>query len=120
MSTSSIARSFEALSDPHRCRVVELLGGRPHSAGELARLTGLSPSAMSRHLRLLLHHGLITDRRNPDDARVRVFSLDPDGLIGCQAWLDQIQAHWRTNLASFKRHAESEARDDRPRSTKGP
>lgn len=110
MSTSSVARSFEALSDPHRCRVLELLGERPHSAGELARLTGLSPSAMSRHLRLLLQHGLITDQRNRDDARVRIFSLDPDGLTRCQAWLDQVQAHWRTNLASFKRHVEDEAR----------
>lgn len=108
MSTNSVAESFEALSDPHRCRVVELLGERPHSAGELARLTGLSPSAMSRHLRLLLQHGLITDQRHRDDARVRIFSLDPDGLTRCQAWLDQVQAHWRTNLASFKRHVEGE------------
>jgi DNA-binding transcriptional ArsR family regulator len=110
VSTSSVARSFEALSDPHRCRVLELLGERPHSAGELARLTGLSPSAMSRHLRLLLQHGLITDQRNRDDARVRIFSLDPDGLTRCQAWLDQVQAHWRTNLGSFKRYVEGEAR----------
>ncbi len=98
-----------ALSDPHRCQVVELLGARPHSAGELARLTGLSPSAMSRHLRLLLQHGLVTDQRNRDDARVRVFSLNPEGLVGCQAWLDQVQAHWQANLASFKRHVEGGA-----------
>ncbi|QDP95059.1 winged helix-turn-helix transcriptional regulator [Microlunatus elymi] len=106
MTSSTLARTFEALSDERRCRVVELLGTAPRSAGELAQQTGLSASAMSRHLRVLLELELITDSRHPDDARVRMFSLRPERLADCRSWLDQVQAHWQQNLAAFKQHVE--------------
>lgn len=97
---------FAALSDPTRLRVVELLGERPHRAGELAVSIGISAPVMSRHLKVLLRVGLITDERGPDDARVRIFRLRPDELLATQAWLDQVQAHWNEQLSSFKRHVE--------------
>jgi DNA-binding transcriptional ArsR family regulator len=62
---------------------------------------------MSRHLKLLLGSGVVEDERVPDDARVRVFKLRPDSLAGVQAYLDQLQMEWRTQLRSFKRHVEA-------------
>jgi DNA-binding transcriptional ArsR family regulator len=101
---------FEALADPTRRRVVQLLGARPHRAGELAEATGMSPPAMSRHLKILLTSGIVDDERVPEDARVRLFKLQPDSLVGVQAFLDQLQAEWRTQLRSFKRHVEGKSR----------
>jgi DNA-binding transcriptional ArsR family regulator len=98
---------FEVLADPTRRQVLQLLGTRPHRAGELADATGMSPPAMSRHLKLLLGSGVVEDERVPDDARVRVFKLRPDSLAGVQAYLDQLQMEWRTQLRSFKRHVEA-------------
>jgi DNA-binding transcriptional ArsR family regulator len=106
MRTDSPTAAFEALADPVRCAVVERLGERPHSAGELAELVGVSPSSMSRHLRMLLRAELISDERGRDDARVRMFRLCPEGLAATTAWMDQVQAHWRANLASFQAHVE--------------
>lgn len=100
------AELFAALSDPTRLRTVELLGERPHRAGELAARIGTSAPVMSRHLRVLLQAGVITDERGADDARVRIFRLRPEQLVATQAWLDQVQAHWNEQLASFKRHVE--------------
>jgi DNA-binding transcriptional ArsR family regulator len=97
---------FEALADPTRRHVVQLLGSRPRRAGELADETGLSSPAMSRHLKLLLDAGIVEDERIPDDARVRLFKLRPDSLAGVQAFLDQLQMEWRQQLRSFKRHVE--------------
>lgn len=97
---------FEALADPTRRQVVQLLGSRPHRAGELAAATGVSPPALSRHLKVLLGSGIVQDERVPDDARVRVFRLRPESLVAVQAFLDQLQAEWRTQLRSFKRHVE--------------
>lgn len=94
------------LADPTRREVLRLLGTRPHRAGELAEATGMSPPAMSRHLRVLLESGVVEDARGPDDARVRVFRLRPESLAGVQAYLDQLQMEWRTQLRSFKKHAE--------------
>ena len=103
---SPIMDVFEALADPTRRRVVQLLGSRPHRAGELAEETGMSQPAMSRHLKVLLTSGIVEDERLPEDARVRMFRLQPESLVAVQAFLDQLQAEWRTQLRSFKRHAE--------------
>jgi DNA-binding transcriptional ArsR family regulator len=97
---------FEALADPTRRQVIQLLGRAPRRAGELAEATGCSPSALSRHLKLLLDAAIIEDERVPEDARVRLFRLGPDPLVAVQAYLDQLQAEWRDQLASFKRHVE--------------
>ncbi|MBF6558059.1 MAG: winged helix-turn-helix transcriptional regulator [Acidimicrobiales bacterium] len=101
---------FEVLADPKRRRVVQLLGTRPHRAGELAEATGMSQPAMSRHLKILLDSGIIEDERVPEDARVRLFKLQPDSLVAVQAFLDQLQAEWRSQLRSFKRHVERKPR----------
>ena len=98
------------LADPTRREVLQLLSGRPHRAGELAEATGMSPPAMSRHLRVLLDSGVVEDDREPDDARVRVFRLRPDSLVAVQAYLDQLQMEWRKQLRSFKRHVEGTQR----------
>jgi len=100
---------FEVLADPRRRQVVQMLATRPHRAGELAEATGMSPPAMSRHLKVLLTSGLVEDARAPDDARVRMFRLRPESLVAVQAFLDQLQAEWRVQLRSFKQHVEKEA-----------
>lgn len=101
---------FEALADPTRRQVIQLLGARPRRAGEIADAVGASPSALSRHLKVLLDASIVEDERIPEDARVRVFSLRRDSLAAVQAYLDQLQAEWRDQLQSFKRHVESEDR----------
>jgi DNA-binding transcriptional ArsR family regulator len=98
---------FGALDDPTRRRVLELLSDKPRRAGELAAAAGTSPPVMSRHLRILLETGLVSDERVPDDARARVFRLQPKPMRDVQAWLDQLQAHWSEQLASYKRHVEA-------------
>ncbi|HVM15465.1 MAG TPA: metalloregulator ArsR/SmtB family transcription factor [Egibacteraceae bacterium] len=97
---------FAVLADPTRRGVVELLGTGPRRAGELSEALGVSPPALSRHLRVLLAAGLVTDERVVEDARARVFRLRPESLVGLQAWLDQVQAHWDEQLGSFRRHVE--------------
>jgi DNA-binding transcriptional ArsR family regulator len=98
---------FAALADPARRQVVQLLGQAPRRAGELAAAVGMSPPAMSRHLRILLEAGLVTDERTTRDARLRYFRLRPESMVALRAWLDQLQAHWDEQLASFRRHVEA-------------
>ncbi|HEY7106977.1 MAG TPA: metalloregulator ArsR/SmtB family transcription factor [Acidimicrobiia bacterium] len=97
---------FQALADPTRLGVVEALSTGPRRAGELAEVAGVSAPAMSKHLRVLLRAGIVADERTPDDARVRLFRLRPESIVGLQAWLDQLRAHWDEQLQSFKRHVE--------------
>ncbi|HEY2506045.1 MAG TPA: metalloregulator ArsR/SmtB family transcription factor [Streptosporangiaceae bacterium] len=108
--TSDVADLFGALADPARRQVVQLLGQAPRRAGELAEAVGMSAPAMSRHLRVLLEARIVTDERTAKDARMRYFRLRPQSMATLQAWLDQLQAHWDEQLASFKRHVEERAR----------
>ena len=97
---------LQALADPTRLAVVQVLSDGPRRAGELAEVAGLSAPAMSKHLRILLRAGIVADERGPEDARVRMFRLRPESVVGLRAWLDQLQAHWDEQLGSFKRHVE--------------
>ncbi|MBA3286896.1 MAG: winged helix-turn-helix transcriptional regulator [Acidimicrobiia bacterium] len=101
-----VDKLFDALADPTRRSVIELLGSGPRRAGELAAAAGTSPPTMSRHLRVLLDAGVIGDERLRSDARARVFRLRPESMTAVHAWLDQIQARWDEQLVSFKRHVE--------------
>jgi DNA-binding transcriptional ArsR family regulator len=97
---------LQALADPTRLSVVQLLSSGPRRAGEIADASGLTPAAMSKHLRVLLRARVVADARTPEDARVRVFRLRPESVVALRAWLDQLQAHWDEQLGSFKRHVE--------------
>ncbi|MEK6274962.1 MAG: metalloregulator ArsR/SmtB family transcription factor [Actinomycetota bacterium] len=105
---NDVADVFPALADPTRRRVIELLGDRPLRAGELARAAGTSAPVMSRHLRILLESGFVSDERVPGDARLRVFRLRREPMLALQAWLDQLQAHWNEQLGAFKRYVEEQ------------
>ncbi|HEX7995548.1 MAG TPA: metalloregulator ArsR/SmtB family transcription factor [Streptosporangiaceae bacterium] len=107
---AQVADLFDALADPTRRRVVELLGSKPARAGELAAALGMSAPAMSKHLKHLLRAGLVSDERDTADARARVFRLRPQSVTAIQAWLDQLQAHWDVQLRSFQQHIEREHR----------
>lgn len=106
MTTADLSPLFEALADPTRQQVVQLLSAGPRRAGELASASGTSPPTMSRHLRVLLEAGIVADERPPQDARARVFRLRPESIVAVQSWLDQLQADAEEQLASFKRHVE--------------
>ncbi len=113
-----IEQVFAALADPSRRQALQTLGGGQRPAGELARALGLSPAAMSRHLRVLLAAGLVQDERSPHDARLRVFTLRPDGLQSAARWLRDVEQEWHTQLAAYSRHVERRVRT-RPRDVSG-
>ncbi len=52
---------FDALGDPNRRAIVELLGARGRSVRELAEALPISRPAVSRHLRLLKEAGLVVE-----------------------------------------------------------
>ena len=107
---ADMGQLFTALADGTRRQVVQLLGAGPRRAGELAAAAGTSAPAMSRHLRVLLRAGIVADERTTRDARARVFRLRPQSVVALQAWLDQLQAQWDSQLQSFKRHVEGRNR----------
>jgi len=98
--------AFAALADPARRRAVELLARHPRPAGELARALQVSPSAMSKHLRILREGGLVTETHPAHDTRVRIYSLRSAPMADLRAWLDAAERGWAEQLAAFAEHLE--------------
>jgi DNA-binding transcriptional ArsR family regulator len=86
--------------------VIDLLRRKPRRAGELAEALQMSPPAMSRHLRVLRSTGLVEEELSGEDARVRVYRLRKGPFRSLRRWLEEVDAFWTLELASFKEHAE--------------
>lgn len=102
----SIDATFEALADPSRRGVVDLLRKKPRRAGELADALGMSAPAMSRHLRVLRKNGLVELETDEDDARAKVYRLRQQPFNQLRSWLEGVEQYWTLELSAFKEHAE--------------
>ena len=78
---------FEALGDPNRRAIVELLGPGGRSVQEIADALPISRPAVSRHLRLLKQAGLV--REEPVGTR-RIYRLHDEGIESVRAYLERV------------------------------
>ena len=92
---------FEALGDPTRRRILELLGREPQSVAVLADQLPVSRPAVSRHLRLLKEAGFVEEV--PEGTR-RVYHVRDDGLEAIRAYLEQV---WGEAAARLRLVAEN-------------
>jgi DNA-binding transcriptional ArsR family regulator len=76
---------LEALADPTRRRIVELLADEERSAGEIASHFPTSRPGVSRHLRVLRDAGLVHVR---EEGQRRLYSLEPGPLDDLRLWLE--------------------------------
>lgn len=75
---------YEALADPTRRRILDLLRERPRLVGELTDLLGISQPGVSKQLKVLREVGLVDVRQ---DAQRRWYELRPDPLAEVEDWL---------------------------------
>jgi DNA-binding transcriptional ArsR family regulator len=104
-----VDRVLAALADPARRQVVELLRERPRRAGELAAALSVSPSVMSRHLKVLRDNDLVEESSPVFDTRVRIYSLRGGATAELRSWLEAVERGWAEQLAALKVHVEGHA-----------
>ncbi|HXO59037.1 MAG TPA: metalloregulator ArsR/SmtB family transcription factor [Candidatus Acidoferrum sp.] len=92
---------FDALGDPNRRAIVELLGSGGRTVREIADSLPISRPAVSRHLRLLKDAGLVIDE--PRGTR-RIYQLQAQGVQAVEAYLTQV---WGDAATRFKLLAEN-------------
>jgi DNA-binding transcriptional ArsR family regulator len=79
-------RAFMALADPVRRAMVARLSRGPATVNELAAPFNITKQAVSKHIQVLEHAGLVTRTR---DAQRRPVHLDAAALEGLTAWIDR-------------------------------
>jgi DNA-binding transcriptional ArsR family regulator len=92
---------FDALGDPNRRAIVELLRTGDRSVQQLADELPISRPAVSRHLRLLKQAGLVADRA---EGTRRLYRLHDEGIAAVREYLEAV---WGEAAARFRLLAEN-------------
>jgi len=97
--------AFQALADPTRRAVLDLLRRGSQPAGQIASAFPVSRPAISKHLRLLRRAHLVREHR---EGRHRVYQLNPEPLRAVDSWIEQYRIFWSTSLNNLKAFVEAE------------
>src|SRR5512142_2056772 len=103
--TYSAESTFQALADPTRRAVLDLLRLGSQPAGRIAGSFSVSRPAISKHLRLLRRAHLVNEHR---EGRNRFYHLNPEPLRVVDSWLEQYRSFWSMSLANLKAFVEAE------------
>lgn len=101
---------FDALGDPHRRAIIEVLSSGERSVLEISEDLPISRPAVSRHLRLLKQAGLVVDEARGNR---RIYSLDVAGVETIQDYMREMwgEAAIRFKLASENTKLENDETD---------
>src|SRR5579864_5425537 len=97
--------TFQALADPTRRAVLDLLRRGSQPAGQIASAFPVSRPAISKHLRLLRRAHLVREHR---EGRNRIYQLNPEPLRAVDSWIEQYRVFWASSLNKLKEFVEAE------------
>lgn len=83
--------AFNAVAEPRRREIVDLLAAGERSVGELVAGLGLAQPQVSKHLRVLREVGLVDVR---DDGRRRLYRLNAAALRPIHDWVRGYERLW--------------------------
>jgi DNA-binding transcriptional ArsR family regulator len=96
-------RTFGALADPTRRRILAQLAKGDERVTDLARPHAMSLAAVSKHLIVLEKAGLVKRRRQ---GRVHSMALEAKPMKEARAWIDRYRKFWEGNLDQFEKYLE--------------
>jgi len=96
---------FEAIAEPNRRRILDVLRQGERPAGDLVDALAMSQPGVSKHLKLLKAAGLVQVRA---DGQRRLYRLDPRGMAELTAWLAPHRRFWADRLSALEDHLERE------------
>lgn len=95
---AAIANVYQAIADPTRRQLLDLLGDGEQPVNDLARPFAMSRPAVSQHLRVLREVGLVAERRV---GRERHYRLCAEPLRQVYDWVAHYDRFWRERLGNL-------------------
>jgi DNA-binding transcriptional ArsR family regulator len=115
MSADNLSRTFSALADPTRRAILARLATGEASVTELAEPFAISLPAISKHLKVLEHAGLIVRGR---EAQWRPCRLDTRPLKGASEWFERYRVFWEQSLDRLDSYLKELQGKEKPRGRK--
>ena len=88
---ATTADTFNAVAEPRRREILEVLVGGERPVNDLVHVLGLAQPQVSKHLRVLREVGAVDVR---EDGRQRLYRLNGDALRPMHEWLKQFEQSW--------------------------
>jgi DNA-binding transcriptional ArsR family regulator len=103
-SSRLLDRTFGALADPTRRRILAQLSHSDGCVTDLARPHAMSLAAVSKHLIVLEKAGLVKRRRQ---GRVHSLALEAKPMQEAREWIDRYRKFWEGNLDQFEKYLDT-------------
>ena len=105
--------TFNALAEPNRLRIIELLRDAAYPVGEIAERLALRQPQVSKHLRILSDAGVVKAKPN---AQQRVYQLQSEPFQEISSWAETFKPLWNARLNALDSYLQElkqeEARDE--------
>ncbi len=108
VSSESERDVFQALADPTRRAILEVLRAGSRPVNDIASRFSISRPAISKHLRILREADLVKEVRV---GRNRLYELQADPLRDIDAWLAHYRHMWQHQLRNLKRYVEQKGKE---------
>jgi DNA-binding transcriptional ArsR family regulator len=95
---------WNAVAEPHRREILELLAPDERSVGDVVGALGLAQPSVSKHLRVLRSVGLVRSRR---DGRRILYRTNTGAIMPLYEWAGTFERYWGEQLRRIKERAES-------------
>ena len=96
-----MSATFDALAEPTRRRILDLLVDAERPVNELVAKLDISQPGVSKHLRVLREAGLVRVRV---DAQRRLYALRAQPLTELHEWLEPYRRLWSERLDALEHH----------------
>ena len=88
---ATTADAFNAVAEPRRRQILDVLAGGEHPVNDLVMLLGVTQPQVSKHLRVLREVGLVEVR---DEGRQRMYRLNGQSLKPIHDWVKNYEQSW--------------------------
>jgi len=101
--------AFNAVAEPRRREILNLLAMRERPVGELVAEMGLEQPSVSKHLRVLRDTGLVHVRR---EGRQKFYRTNAEAIRPLHEWTETFERFWSQQLLRIKQRAEEKSRQN--------
>jgi DNA-binding transcriptional ArsR family regulator len=101
---STTSDAFNAIAEPRRRHILELIAAEERSVSEIADALELEQPSVSKHLQVLRSVGLVTGRR---DGKRTMYRTNAETIRTIHEWCGMFTQYWRGQLRRIKAHAEA-------------
>lgn len=95
---------FQAIADPNRRQIIELLSKEPMTLNAISDRFNISRPAISQHIKHLAECGIVEIEQK---GRERYCKIKPQSLVPAFMWLEQYQQQWEERINAFEKHVKT-------------